>query len=337
MAGYLLRCISVILIISQFENIENIGYPPNSPYDEGAPFISADGTVIYFTSDRPGGMGGEDIWFSKLKDGRWGPPINMGSPINTFNADGIFCLTSDERTLYFASFRKPSIGNADIFVVYKKEHGWTTPQNLGRPLNSEGWESYPTISPDGKVLFFVSSRSGGVGGIDIWFSVKNKDGRWSEPVNPGPPLNSEYDELAPFLHPDGKTLFFSSNRPEGLGKFDIYKTVINWEDTSFSEPINIGSPVNSENDDIAFTIPASGDYGYFVRTVKSKDGKFHFDIFRVVLPEAIRPVRPVTMVKGVIKDKSTGKPVSGAKVIIENLETGEIFAETYTDSMGEYK
>ncbi len=320
----------IIFFIFQ-ENLyipENIGYPPNdSNCMDASPIISADGKTIYFTSDRPGGIGNQDIWFSRFENGKWTYPENLGEPVNTITADGIMCFTSDELIMFFASHRKPSQGNADIFMCEKVGGRWQEIKNLGPKVNSNYFESYPSITPDGKKLFFVSNRPGGIGGNDIYFTTATENG-WSEPVNLGPNVNSPYDEIFPYMLWDGVTLFFASNRN---GEYELYKSTL--QDYEFSPPKKVGFGNRILKNIISFTVPAAGDYAYL--TIGKERDKY--DIYRVLLPENMKPKKAVVMIEGTVTDRIEGKPISGAKIIIENLNTGEVFSSTITDTTGKYK
>mgnify|MGYP000529243299 CR=1 FL=1 len=308
---------------------ENIGYPPNdSNYIEASPVISADGKTIYFTSDRPAGVGLQDIWFSKFENGRWTKPENLGPPVNSPTSDGVMCLTSDELVMYFASHRKPSFGNADIFMCKKINGKWQEVKNLGSKVNSAYFESYPSIAPDGKRLFFVSNRPGGFGENDIYVTTFTEN-EWSEPINLGPNVNSPYNEIFPYMLWDGVTLFFASNRE---GKYRLYKTILQ-DDGSFSPCERVDFIPTTFENVFSFSIPASGEYAYLT----IGDEKGNYDIYKVRLPENMRPKKAVVMIEGMVTDRIDGKPIKGAQVIIENLTTGEVFSSTITDSTGKYK
>ncbi len=316
-----------MLIFLIFATQIRLPYPVNTSANEMTPVISADGKSIYFTSDRKGGMGMEDVWVSRLIGGKWREPVNL-SHINTPFSDGAVSVTADERQMYFASSGRAGFGQSDIFVCYKKDRGWSAPQNLGYPVNTPGWESQPSISADGRYLYFISTRPGGFGGTDIWVSKRTEKG-WSEPENLGPGVNSPYDEQSPFIAPDGITLYFASNRPGGFGGYDIYRAVKTKD--GFTQAQNLGPEINTPYDDICFSVPGRGDIIYIAREEKG-----NYDIFYMKLPEKMRIERAVTIVAGKLTDKETGKPIKGGKVTIINLETGEKF-ETVTDESGKYK
>ena len=324
---------ALFFIILQFKGIvdyspAHLGFPPNdSNFTDAAPAISADGKTIYFTSDRPGGVGSEDIWFSKLDGGQWSKPENFGEPVNTKTADGVVCFSSDELNMYFASLRKPSIGGADLFVCRKIEGKWQKVENLGPQVNTRYLETHPSISPDGKFLFFTSGRPGGFGGSDIWVSKITEDG-WSEPINVGPNINSPQDEVFPYMLWDGVTLYFASKRH---GKYELYTS--EWQDFGFSPCRKVSFTDKEIKDIVSFTVSAAGDYAYLTMGKRRTE----FDIYKVTLPEHMKPKRPVVMIEGVVTDKTSENPLPGAKVVIENLKTGEVYASTITDSSGSYK
>ncbi len=236
-------------------------------------------------------------------------------------------LTSDELTMFFASFRKPSYGNADIFICRKTEGKWQELENIGSMVNTKYTETQPSISPNGKKLFFASNRPGGYGDLDIWVTNKTEEG-WSEPKNLGPKVNSPKNEITPYILWDGVTIFFSSNRQ---GKYELLKSVK--EDLGFSSCRKVSFPGAEAKETISFTVPASGDFAYL--TMEGSKGSY--DIYRFPLPEDMKPKSPVVMIEGVVTERIEEKPIPGARVIIEDLRTGEVYASTVTDSTGSYK
>ena len=282
----------------------NLGPVVNSKYSDFAPIVSADGKTLYFTSDRPGGMGGQDGWMSHKVAGEWGEPENMGAPFNTERNEGPDCFTADEQTMYFTCCNRPDgMGMCDICVTHREGNKWGEPKNLGAPINTKYSEANASISPDGKDLYFVSTRPDGLGGYDIWVSHKLEDGSWSEPENLGPTINTPENEIYVFMHWDGVTLYFSSDGHGGFGSADIFfsrKTPNGW-----SRPVNLGPTINSPDKDIYFTIPASGDLAYFS---SNREGSIGLeDIYTVPVPAVGHP-QGLTLVYGIVADKTTCAP-----------------------------
>ena len=177
---------------------ENLGSGVNSPDDEYLPTLTADGQTLIFTRYNRPAMA-EDFCQSRKRDGQWGKAVRMAEPLNSEENEGAGCISQDGRILYFtACGRKDGMGRCDLYISYRKEGGWSQPQNLGPAVNTGGWESQPCLSIDGQTLYFVSDRKDGLGGMDIWRSTL-VEGQWSKPVNMGPGINTKGDEKSPLL------------------------------------------------------------------------------------------------------------------------------------------
>ena len=165
--------------------------------------------------------------------------------------------------MYFTACDRPGgLGSCDIYFSAFNDGKWSEPYNLRSPVNSSHWESQPSISADGKTLFFSSNRPGGFGGKDLWYSVMNDKNQWTAPVNLGNKINTDGDEMSPFIHFDGKTLYFASDGRTGMGGFDIYMTRMN-SDSTWSEPQNLGYPINTYNDEMGLVIESGGQESIF--------------------------------------------------------------------------
>jgi flagellar motor protein MotB len=207
---------------------------------------------------------------------------------------------------------------------------WSEPVNIGLPVNTSFWEAQPSISANGKMLFFASNRPGGIGGMDLWFSILDNDGKWSVSKNMGGVINTAGDEMSPFIHFDGKTLYFSSNGRVGMGGFDIYYTKMR-DDTTWAEPQNLGYPINTYNDELGLIIDAGGQKAYFSSVRDEKKGK---DIFSFYLYESVRP-DPVSYFKGRVYDSETGKLLKADYELIK-FQTGQVIASGSTDHTGSF-
>ena len=286
--------------------ITNLGSAINSEYPEYAPAISADESVLIYTSKRKETTGGqiededgkyyEDIYISKkttptgnfpvaskidkgdkrkhLIKSIFRPSGELYSTINTPDHDASLALSADGKNLYIYRTN-------DIWQTTLNDGKWDKPQILNENINSPSYQE-PSVSqsPDGKFLYVVSNKAGGLGGKDIYRSTKQKDGNWGKLENLGPTINTPFDEDGPFIHPDGKTLFFSSQGHSGMGGFDIYKSV--FENGKWSEPFNLGYPINTSADDIFFVINAKGDRAYY-SSIKKDDNLGDLDIY-VITP-----------------------------------------------------
>ncbi len=302
----------------------NLGDSINTEYDEYWPSLSIDEQILVYTVLLPVNIRiqgkqrnrQEDFYVSFYRNGSWSKGVNMGLPLNTSDNEGAQSLTPDGRIMYFTACNRPDgKGQCDIYVSYRQGEKWTEPENLGSPVNTSGSEKQPSISPDGKTLFFASNRPGSKGGLDIWYSSKNEDGSWQNPVNLGDSINTPRDEQSPFIHADNTTLYFSSNGHIGMGGYDIYMTRRR-KDSTWSAPVNLGYPINTCRDEIGLIVNASGNRAYFATNRETTRGQdiYYFDLY----PEA-RPV-PVSYIKGVVTDANTGAPLEANFELI-NLKT----------------
>src|SRR5690606_30667553 len=185
----------------------------------------------------------------------WQPAEYLSANINTPNYnEGAQCISPDGRFLFFTGCNRPDgMGRCDIYVSEKEGDNWSKPINLGSPINTGGWESQPSLSADGRTLYFVSDRSGGLGSYDIWMSTLDENARWQKPVNLGSTINTPFDEQSPFIHPDNETLYFSSNGWPGMGNKDLFisrrDSLGNW-----SLPQNLGYPINTYGEESGLSI-----------------------------------------------------------------------------------
>lgn len=313
-------------------NPENAGPGINTSDDEYWPSITADGGTLIFTKQTAIGDNSpsqEDFYVSIYSENAWQKAVNAGAPLNTRQNEGAQSLSSDGRYMYFtACDRQSGMGSCDIYFSAFSDGRWSQPSNVGPPVNSKSWESQPSISADGNTLFFSSSRPGGRGGKDIWISHKNENGTWGKPVNPGFTINTEGDEMSPFIHFDGKTLYFSSDGRTGMGGFDIFRTTLR-EDSTWENPQNLGYPINTYNDETGLIIGSDGMKAYFSSIRDKANGK---DIFTFDLYESARPT-PVSYIKGKVYDKETGQLLKADYELI-NLSDGSTIQRNTTDGSG---
>ena len=211
----------------------NLGPTVNSSYSENAPSISPDGLALYFgdwPSPRPGGVGGVDIWVATrpTTEDDWGEPVNLGPTVNSERMDGIPSISGDGLELYFTTDRPGGEGGHDVWVARRPTTSdpWSTPVNLGPPVNTSSGDCCPSISANGRTLFFGSTR-GGSAGYDLWVTTRaNVSDPWGQTVNLGPTANSSSFDDGPSISADGSTLFFMSNRPGGVGSYDLWQVSI---------------------------------------------------------------------------------------------------------------
>jgi len=318
---------------------KNIGSSINTSDDEYWPSITADGQTLMFTRQLPSGQSGpfsttalqEDFYMSFLTDEGWGTSVDAGQPLNTSSNEGAQTLSSNGSYMYFTACGRPGgLGSCDIYFSAFRNGGWSTPYNLGAPVNSPSWESTPSINAEGNLLIFSSNRKGGFGGKDLWYSVLSDKGTWTTPVNLGKNINTDGEEMSPFIHFDGRTLYFASDGRAGMGGFDIYFSRMN-DDTTWTEPKNLGYPINTFSDDMGLVIESGGQKAYFSSKRDNIHGK---DIFYFELDESIRPT-PVSYLKGRVTDKETGKLLLADYELI-NLSSNRITARNTTDEYGNF-
>lgn len=319
---------------------ENLGPAVNSKYDDVLPVIAPDARTLYFCrSNSPENVGGmrQDIWMSTLQDdGTWGKAVNVGAPLNNRENNHMFAITPDGNLALINDAYSDALNpNRVLAIVRRTESGWGTP----KPVIIRNWYTRSfhrefSLGNDGKTLIMTVERTDGSGGKDLYVSFRENDSVWSEPKNLGKTVNSAGDEATPFLASDGTSLYFASDGRGGYGAFDIFVTKrldSTW--TTWSEPENLGPTINSRRWDLYYTIPARGDYAYFVSYVNTTGAG---DIFRVPLPEQVRP-NPVVLVYGKVINKKTGQPIDAA-VAYEDLTTGrEIGIARSAPGSGDYK
>jgi alpha-tubulin suppressor-like RCC1 family protein/outer membrane protein OmpA-like peptidoglycan-associated protein len=298
--------------------IKNMGSSINSDASEFLPLLTFDGKKMYFTGlKRKGGEGWEDIFVSEFSDGNWSEAMGLGSDMfNSVSSKAAIGISADGNRLFLFGNFKPNLGRGDICYSDQTYYGWSPIQHFPEPVNSQYFDCDAFNTSDGMAMLFVSERPGGIGDYhekdeyfnghsgnsDIYVCTKTDSG-WSDPINLGIMINTPYDERTPFLHPDGKTLYFSSDGHYGLGSHDVFKTVrLNdtlW--TEWSEPINLGKGINSTGSDWGYRISTDGTLAYFSASERS-DGFGKGDIYSVTLPEMARPEAVVT-ISGKVTDE----------------------------------
>ena len=357
--------------------IENIGGVINSKYSDFVPVLSADRTIMAFTSRRAGGVGDEiepdpetgdpigfyeDIYVTKKVGGKWQPPKNAGPAVNTETHDACIALSSDGQKMYLYKDE----GNGDIFISELVGEDWGKPVRLGKNINDKKThEAHCSVTSDEQTLFFSSDRDGGYGGMDIWMS-KKQGGQWGPAVNLGPVINTEYDEDAPFIHVDGKTMYFSSRGHAGMGGYDIFRT--SFDGVTWTAPTNLGYPINSADEDIYFVMSADNKFGYYASGGSHhegvEDGYGEKDIYIITMPppekivvastretktttsrstrqlagavETKTVTNPITILKGTITDALTGDPLEANLVLVDNDKNQVISEMKSNSSTGKY-
>ncbi|MDF2447936.1 MAG: ompA [Bacteroidota bacterium] len=299
--------------------IENMGSVINSPYEEYVPVISADESIMIYTYRGIESTGGlqneflmpdkfgrfyEDVFQSVRIDGEWKKPMPVTN-VNTNTHDGAIALSVDG--FYLFVYRDSGDDHGDIYLSNSLNGEWTVPEKLKGEVNSYSWEGSCSLTSDGKFLYFSSERGGGFGGKDIYRATLMPDSTWGNVINLGDSINTALDEDAPFIHPDGVTLFYSSQGKNSMGGYDIFQSRLNWRDSTFSKPENLGYPINTTDDDIYYVLSANGDRGYYA---SGKAGGQGLKDIYTVYPGYVGKKPSTFLVKGKITEKAI--PVGGS-------------------------
>lgn len=305
----------------------NMGAEINTAADEYLPVATADEGTLIFTRKIDNN---EDFYKSIKLNNNWQNAEYLSDVINTpmYN-EGAQSISQDGKYLFFTGCNRPDgLGRCDIYISQKKGDDWAKPFSLGNPVNTSGWEAQPSISADGRTLYFVSNRKGGYGGYDIWKSTLSDKG-WGVPENMGPEINTAYDEQSPFIHPDDSTFYFCSNGWPGMGNKDLFVSRLG-KDSKWGKPDNLGYPINSSGDENGLTLTANGSYAFF--SSNNLKGFGGYDIYTFELPLSLRP-NIVTYVKGTVADKNTKAPLEAAIEIIDLQKNIPVFQD-YSSAEG---
>jgi len=312
--------------------------PPqiNKFYIHAYPVLTADqSTLIYSRRVGPRVSDDEDIVISRNVNGKWSDPVSIAPNINTAFNEGACSISGDGKTLVFASCnREDGLGQCDLYIAYNQGGVWSDPVNMGRNVNSPAWDSEPSISADGKTVYFSSRRPGGLGKEDIWVTRRDENGEWTPAVNLGSPVNTKGREVSPFIHADGKTLYFSSDELIGLGGFDIFFT----KDSagSFPEPQNLGYPINTPANDASVFITADNSKGIYSIYEKKDNQASRILLYEFDVPEEIKPDKVSTYSNGFVYDAETRKPIH-ARIDLIDLATNKVIQSVDSDPVtGEY-
>lgn len=341
-------------------SIKNVGPAINSEHLDYGPVVNIDESMMFYSARRPESIGGkrskmdlmyfEDIYWAEKNNGEWQKSKNIGEPINTDYNDGVVGIAPDGNTMIL--FRDNNGGD----LYYSKRHGneWEKPIAFPKPINSKYLESSASYSASGTRLFFVSDRPGGYGMKDIYYCDIDEKGNYSNPRNLGSRVNTEGDEIGVFAFADGKTIYFSSKEHDGIGDYDVYKAT--YKNHRWLEPVNLGYPINTPDPEVFFSIGASGRNAYYSSDREGGLGKQ--DVYRITFlgpkkepsystSEQLIAVNDVieadveskvkvdgsllTLLKGVVTDEVTSKPVEATIELIDN-EAGKIIATFQSNS-----
>lgn len=293
------------------------------------PSIASDGTIVFTGRQKTRNGSNENLYISSSIGNKWTKPENISDSINTerYN-EGTASISADGFSIVFTGCNRPKgLGSCDLYISYFSKGSWSNPENLGSQINSKYWESQPSLSQDGRVLYFVSRRPGGFGGQDLWFSEK-KGENWTAAKNLGPIVNTKWDDCSPFIYPDGQTLYYASKGKPGFGGYDLFKTrVVN---EKWDEPINLGFPINTFDNQVGYSLGVDG-WAYYSDNNLMQQIK----LYRFRMPKSLMPKSNIIMLSGVVEDADTKEKISADLFVTDILKDSTVI-QTYSKNTGTF-
>lgn len=341
-AEYLLRscefALEAIKKPVQF-NPQNLGPAINDKFDQYWPNISADGQTFVVTQLMPidpskpytPNNRQEDFYVSTWKENTWEKAKPVGPPLNTSKNEGAQSISADGKIMVFTGCnRKDGFGGCDLYISQKIGNEWSIPKNMGGNVNSNLKETQPSISADGRTVYFASNRDKTKGGLDIWKVVMNDSNEWSKPINLGDSINTPFDEQSPFIHADDHTFYFSSMGWPGMGRFDLFVTR-KLSESAWGKPMNLGYPINTHFSDEGLIVNAKGNMAYYSSNREGYGGR---DIFAFELYKEIQPTT-VSYMKGRVFDAETKKHLVASFELID-LATSNMIMKAKSNADGTF-
>jgi len=278
----------------------------------------------------------ENLFVSVRREDTWSEPVSISPVINSRLNEGAGSISGDGKTLVFASCDRPgSFGSCDLYISYRSGENWSKPVNLGDQVNAAGWDSQPSLSADGRTLYFSSVRAGGQGREDIYVTRLQEDNTWGVPVNLGKPVNTAGNDNSPFIHPSGSTLYFSSDGHLGLGGSDIFKVTVNSKGV-WQTPQNLGYPLNTYENESSIFITTDNKTGYYARQQSQNQGGTTINLFQFAVPDQWKSKEESTYAQGNVYDAKTKKPL-GAVVQLYDVATDNLVQQVQSDKQsGDY-
>ena len=321
---FALESINKPLIINPLELPKSV----NKFQSQYFPVLTADRETLIYTGNQDSD---ENIYVTSIKDKVWTEPVSISEKINTTQNEGTASISADGRTLVFTSCGgRKGFGSCDLFISYKQGDDWTSPQNLGLNINSGEWESQPSLSADGRTLYFVSDRKGSLGKRDIWVSKLDSTNMWAKAINVGSPVNTTEDDLSPFIHANGKTLFFASEGHVGMGGLDLYFTE-NQQD-KWKIPENLGYPLNTFEDQVALFITADAKKAYYSLERDQDDKYRRAKIVEIEVPASLQAkFKATSFLKGIVYDSKTKQKLQ-ADIELIALKNNELLGKISSDA-----
>lgn len=309
----------------------NLGDSINTEKDEYYATVTVDDSLLIF--NRKGEGIRENFMQSKIDKGVFRKAEMINGDINIEPSKGAITMSGDGEWIIFSGNfgRDKGFGDFDLFISYYTPQGWSEPENLGRNINTEFWESSPSLSADKSELFFSSNRYGGYGGKDLYVSFRGANGKFGPAMNLGKNVNTAGNEHSPFMHADHETFFFTSDGWQGYGGSDLF-VMKRVDDSTWTEPINLGYPINTTEDEGYLAVSSDGKTAYY--SSNRGDSKGGLDIYKFTLRNDLRPSQSL-YVKGKVFDKKTGKSLP-CKIELINNSNGTVISNIQTDEKGEY-
>ncbi|HNP24376.1 MAG TPA: OmpA family protein [Panacibacter sp.] len=309
---------------------ENLGDSINSEFSEYYPSFTIDDSTLVFTR-RANGIREDFIESRKIKNG-YSKAVKINGSLNEEPSKGGTNISQDGEWLIFAgNFAGKGLGNFDLYISYNTPTGWSEPINMGANINTGFWESSPSVAPDKNAIYFSSDRPGGYGGRDLYVSYRSTSGKWSPAENMGPGINTNGDEIAPFIHADNKTLYYTSGGLAGYGGTDIYVTRKD-DNGNWGLPENLGFPVNTIENEGSLFVAADGITAYYASD--RSDSRGGLDLYKFQLRNDVRPLKTF-YVQGTVTDAVTNKTIPCAVELIDNA-SGKTVSKVQTDETGFY-
>ncbi|RYZ22569.1 MAG: flagellar motor protein MotB [Chitinophagaceae bacterium] len=311
-------------------NPQNVGPGVNTENPEIFPSLTIDGNDMIFTRNL--GFKNEDFFLSHRSEGKWGTAYHLNGSINTEQNEGAQNVSQDGNWLIFTGCHRPEgMGSCDLYISYRERSGWSEPVNMGSIVNTDQWDTQPSLSPDKRDLYFVSKRAGGFGGSDIWVAHLLPNGRFGEPENLGPEINTPGEEQTPFIHADNQTLYFASAGLPGYGGQDLF-VARRGADGKWGKPQNLGYPINTIDEEANLCIASDGVTTYFASNRAGGYGSL--DIWTFDMRPSMRPLRTLWL-RGTVYDRNTKKPLPSSVSLLD-LATGREMSRVQTDETGNY-
>ncbi|WP_231583557.1 OmpA family protein [Rufibacter radiotolerans] len=316
---------------------QSLGEVVNKMGLQYSPVLTTDQQALLFTARQGSGeLDDEDLYLAYRKNGQWQEPVSISKNINTELNEGAASLSGDGRTLVFTTCnRQDSYGSCDLYISYREGDEWSTPKNMGRTVNSTSWDSQPSLSADGRTIYFASNRPGGQGGDDLWVTKLKDDGSWGAPVNLGNKINTPGRENSPFLHASGNTLYYATDGLQGMGGLDLFK--VSREKGGWGTPLNLGYPLNTHRDESSIFISPDNKTGYYSGGQSAGAGKAEVALLQFEVPDVWKGKTISTFAQGKVFDAVSKKPLKATVQVYDLDSTGVISQQVSSDgSSGEY-